>query len=75
MLILEGERTYPSISESIDRFLEKAEEEEVEVSYEFYPHKKHIPMITQFFGQEVRDMMMCWALFEKKQVSQEKRRA
>ncbi|SIN83996.1 alpha/beta hydrolase [Algoriphagus halophilus] len=49
LLILEGERTYPSISESIDRFLEKAEEEEAEVSYEFYPHKKHIPMITQFF--------------------------
>lgn len=49
LLILEGERTYPSISESIDRFLEKAEAEEVEVSYEFYPHKKHIPMITQFF--------------------------
>lgn len=49
LLILEGERTYPSIEVSIDRFLEKAQEENVEVDYEFYPHKKHIPMITQFF--------------------------
>lgn len=48
LLILEGERTYPSISTSIDRFLEEAEEQEFEISYEFYPHKKHIPMITQF---------------------------
>jgi acetyl esterase/lipase len=49
LLILEGERTYPSIEVSIDRFLEKAQVEDVEVDYELYPHKKHIPMITQFF--------------------------
>ncbi|MEN2281017.1 alpha/beta hydrolase [Algoriphagus sp. SE2] len=49
LLILEGERTYPSIEVSIDRFLAKAQEENVEVDYEFYRHKKHIPMITQFF--------------------------
>lgn len=48
MLILEGERTYPSIEESINRFLEKADEVEVKVDYELYPHKKHVPMITQF---------------------------
>lgn len=49
LLILEGEKTYPSIEVSIDRFLEKAKEENVEVDYQLYPHKKHIPMITQFF--------------------------
>jgi len=49
LLILEGERTYQSIEVSIDRFLKKAEEEDVEVQYVLYPHKKHIPMITQFF--------------------------
>lgn len=49
LLILEGERTYPSIEVSIDRFLEKAQEENIEVDYQLYPHKKHIPMITQFF--------------------------
>ena len=48
LLILEGGRTYPSITESIDRFLKEADEQDVEVSYEFYPHKKHVKMITQF---------------------------
>uniref|UniRef100_UPI0025DA7831 alpha/beta hydrolase n=1 Tax=Algoriphagus sp. TaxID=1872435 RepID=UPI0025DA7831 len=40
LLIMEGERTYPSIEVSIDRFLDKAQEENVEVDYELYPHKK-----------------------------------
>ena len=45
---MEGERTYPSIQESIKRFKKKAQEEDVKVVYKFYEHKKHIPMITQF---------------------------
>ena len=49
ILILEGERTYPGIQLTIDRFRKSAEEENVDLSYSFYEKKKHIPMITQYF--------------------------
>ena len=60
MLILEGERTYPSIQESIKRFRKKAEEEDAKIVYKFYEHKKHIPMITQFLwtgGKAYEDVL------------------
>lgn len=49
MLILEGERTYPSIRSSRERFIKRVGEMGVEgVTVKIYPKKKHIPMITQF---------------------------
>jgi acetyl esterase/lipase len=49
MLILEGEKTYPSIQAGRGRFMKVVEEKNLDVSLEIYPKKKHIPMITQFF--------------------------
>lgn len=49
MLILEGERTYPSIQAGRERFMKRVEEKGIEdVKVKIYPKKKHIPMITQF---------------------------
>ncbi|SFT38240.1 Acetyl esterase/lipase [Algoriphagus locisalis] len=49
MLILEGERTYPSIRASRERFMKRIEEKGIEnVRVKIFPKKKHIPMITQF---------------------------
>ncbi|MDI1322790.1 MAG: alpha/beta hydrolase [Algoriphagus sp.] len=49
ILIMEGEKTYPGIRLTVDRFRKEAEVKEVPLDYEFYKNKKHIPMITQFF--------------------------
>jgi hypothetical protein len=48
-LIMEGERTYPGIRLTVDRFRKTASEKGTDLSYSFYEQKKHIPMITQFF--------------------------
>jgi len=49
ILIMEGENTYPGIRLTIDRFRKESEKKGVELDYEYYKKKKHIPMITQFF--------------------------
>lgn len=49
LLIMEGERTYPGIRLTIDRFRKEAEAKGTPLTYSFYPKTKHIPMITQFF--------------------------
>ena len=49
LLILEGEKTYPGIRLTVDRFKEVAEEKGSNLDYSFYEKKKHIPMVTQYF--------------------------
>lgn len=49
LLILEGEKTYPGIRLTVDRFKEVAEEKGSDLDYSFYEKKKHIPMVTQYF--------------------------
>jgi len=49
LLLMEGEKTYPGIRLTLERFREKAEENGVDLSYSFYPKTKHIPMVTQYF--------------------------
>lgn len=49
LLLMEGERTYPGIRLTVERFRDKAEEKGVDLTYSFYPKTKHIPMITQYF--------------------------
>lgn len=49
ILIMEGEKTYPGIRLTVDRFRKEADVKGVPLDYEFYKKKKHIPMITQFF--------------------------
>jgi acetyl esterase/lipase len=49
LLLMEGEKTYPGIHLTVERFREKAEEKGVDLIYSFYPKTKHIPMVTQYF--------------------------
>lgn len=49
ILLLEGERTYPGIRLTVNRFREAAEERGTDLAYSYYKKKKHIPMITQYF--------------------------
>lgn len=49
LMIMEGEKTYPGIRLTIDRFRKEAEAKGTKLTYSFYPKTKHIPMITQFF--------------------------
>jgi acetyl esterase/lipase len=49
IIIMEGERTYPGIRLTVDRFRREAEQKGIPLDYSFYKKKKHIPMITQFF--------------------------
>ncbi len=49
ILVMKGERTYPGIDYTVDRFMEKADSLNANVEVSLYKKKKHIPMITQFF--------------------------
>jgi acetyl esterase/lipase len=49
MLLMEGEKTYPGIRLTVERFRKEAEANNTDLTYSFYKKKKHIPMITQFF--------------------------
>lgn len=49
LLLMEGEKTYPGIRLTVDRFRKEAEAKNTDLTYSFYKKKKHIPMITQFF--------------------------
>ncbi|MBC6367513.1 alpha/beta hydrolase [Algoriphagus sp. AK58] len=49
MLVMEGEKTYPGIRLTVERFRKEAETKGSDLTYSFYPKTKHIPMITQFF--------------------------
>ncbi|NVJ87394.1 MAG: alpha/beta hydrolase [Algoriphagus sp.] len=49
LLIMEGEKTYPGIRLTVERFRKEAEEKGTDLTYSFYPKTKHIPMITQYF--------------------------
>lgn len=49
MLIYMGEKTYPSIISSHQRFMEGLQEYREDPNYYVLKGKKHIPMITQFF--------------------------
>ncbi|MCS5488848.1 alpha/beta hydrolase [Algoriphagus limi] len=49
MLLMEGEKTYPGIRLTVERFRKVADEKGTDLTYSFYPKTKHIPMITQYF--------------------------
>lgn len=49
LLVMEGEKTYPGIRLTVERFRKEAEEKGTDLTYSFYPKTKHIPMITQYF--------------------------
>lgn len=49
MLIYTGERTYPIIREGNDEYVTALETAGIDVTYHVLKHKKHVPMITQFF--------------------------
>ncbi|WP_026965819.1 alpha/beta hydrolase [Algoriphagus terrigena] len=49
LLIMEGGKTYPSITQTVGIFREAAEKKGVPLEYSFYRRKHHIPMMTQFF--------------------------
>ncbi|MCX6217004.1 alpha/beta hydrolase [Spirosoma sp.] len=51
MLLYTGGRTYPSITSSSQRFLERLKEHNVKHDYEVLPGKKHVAMVTQLFWQ------------------------
>jgi acetyl esterase/lipase len=48
--IFRGEKTYPSITASNEKFIRALQEFAPETPYEILIGKKHIPMITQFFN-------------------------
>lgn len=50
MTIFRGEKTYPSILSSNEKFLKALQEYAPETSHAVLKKKKHIPMITQFFN-------------------------
>jgi acetyl esterase/lipase len=49
LLIYKGERTYPSILKSHEKFVKALENYDTNVTYKVLERKKHVPMITQFF--------------------------
>jgi acetyl esterase/lipase len=60
MLLFVGERTYPSIASSAQRFRQKLQELGVQHEYKVLSGKKHIPMVTQLFWKNnviYRDML------------------
>lgn len=51
MLMYSGERTYPSIASSSQRFHQRLLDNHVRHDYQVLPGKKHIAMVTQLFWQ------------------------
>lgn len=51
MLMYSGERTYPSITSSSQRFHRRLLDHRVKHDYKILPGKKHIAMVTQLFWQ------------------------
>jgi acetyl esterase/lipase len=49
LLIYKGERTYPSILKSHEKFVKALPTYVSKVNYKILKRKKHVPMITQFF--------------------------
>jgi acetyl esterase/lipase len=49
MLVLTGEKTYPNIKESNERFVKESSEKGNEVKHVVVRRKRHIPMIFQFY--------------------------
>lgn len=49
LILMEGGKTYPSITQTVGIFRKAAEEKGIPLEYSFYPRKHHIPMMTQFF--------------------------
>lgn len=49
MLVYAGERTYPIIREGNDEYVAALQAAGVDVTYHVLKHKKHVPVITQFF--------------------------
>lgn len=49
LIIMEGGKTYPSITQTVGIFRKAAEEKGVTLEHSFYRRKHHIPMMTQFF--------------------------
>lgn len=49
LIIMEGGKTYPSITQTIGIFRKAAEEKGIPLAYSYYPKKHHIPMMLQFF--------------------------
>lgn len=49
LMIMEGGKTYPSITQTVGIFRKSAEAKGIPLEYSFYPRKHHIPMMTQFF--------------------------
>ncbi len=49
LMIMEGGKTYPSITQTVGIFCKSAEAKGIPLEYSFYPRKHHIPMMTQFF--------------------------
>lgn len=50
MTIFRGEKTYPSIVSSNEKFIKAMQEFAPETPYEIIKGKKHVPMVTQFFN-------------------------
>lgn len=51
VLLYTGERTYPSISSSSRRFVQRLQTNQVKHSYKVLPGRKHVAMVTQLFWQ------------------------
>ena len=49
LVIMEGGKTYPSITQTVGIFRKAADEKGVPLEHSFYRRKHHIPMMTQFF--------------------------
>jgi acetyl esterase/lipase len=49
LIIMEGGKTYPSITQTVGIFRKAAEKKGVPLEYSFYRRKHHIPMMSQFF--------------------------
>lgn len=49
MLIYRGEKTYPSILKSHEKFIKALKDFTPNPNYQILKRKKHVPMITQFF--------------------------
>ncbi len=49
LVIMEGGKTYPSITQTIAIFRKAADEKGIPLTYSYYSKKHHIPMMTQFF--------------------------
>ena len=68
MLIYRGEKTYPSIINSNEKFVDSLKQYDTKFEYQVLPGKKHVPLILQFLNTRNKRYKEIISFMERKRM-------